>query len=366
MNSFSPTSVSVPPPKREHPCTGPRPDNQSGPSGPTLPATERNTMPSVGKHRRPDNSTFKRRLAAAGTGIALPVIAVSTANAATKAPVADTSVVTAHHEAPKPKAGAESATATTTAKAAPKHRTHVVKHGETLNGIARHEGVSPGALYRDNTAVIGPNENLIIPGQVLTVPDGTAPAHHETKAHHGKGEHTGPQHAKPAHAEPAHAKPQHAKPAQPKPAHAGPTHAKPAQPKPHTSPQQPQQPQQPRPAQPPAPPVQQPKYGNNLHGWILQSLDILKERGIPASYNGIMRNVMRESSGNPKAINLWDSNAKAGIPSKGLLQVIDPTFRAYHVPGTSNDSYDPVANITAACNYAAAKYGSIDNVNSAY
>ncbi|MGW5112898.1 transglycosylase SLT domain-containing protein, partial [Nocardia sp. NPDC004123] len=30
------------------------------------------------------------------------------------------------------------------------------------------------------------------------------------------------------------------------------------------------------------------------------------------------------------------------------------------------DIYDPVANITAACNYAAARYGSMDNVNSAY
>ncbi|ROQ94520.1 LysM domain-containing protein [Streptomyces sp. 2132.2] len=107
-------------------------------------------------------------------------------------------------------------------------------------------------------------------------------------------------------------------------------------------------------------------YANNLDGWIRQSLDIMARHGIPGSYNGIHRNVMRESSGNPMAINNWDSNAAAGIPSKGLLQVIDPTFRAYHVPGTSLDSYDPVANITAACNYAAARYGSIDNVNGAY
>ncbi|MEV0495799.1 lytic transglycosylase, partial [Streptomyces atratus] len=28
--------------------------------------------------------------------------------------------------------------------------------------------------------------------------------------------------------------------------------------------------------------------------------------------------------------------------------------------------YDPVANITAAANYAAHRYGSIDNVHSAY
>lgn len=107
-------------------------------------------------------------------------------------------------------------------------------------------------------------------------------------------------------------------------------------------------------------------YPNNLDGWIRESLAIMAEKKIPGTYNGIYKNVMRESSGNPKAINLWDSNAAKGIPSKGLLQVIDPTFNAYHVAGTSFDSYDPVANITAACNYAAARYGSIDNVNSAY
>lgn len=107
-------------------------------------------------------------------------------------------------------------------------------------------------------------------------------------------------------------------------------------------------------------------YGNNLDGWIRESLSILKKHGIPGSYEGIHRNVMRESSGNPKAINLWDINARNGIPSKGLLQVIPPTFEAYHVPGTSKNIYDPVANITAACNYAADRYGSMDNVDSAY
>jgi hypothetical protein len=107
-------------------------------------------------------------------------------------------------------------------------------------------------------------------------------------------------------------------------------------------------------------------YANNLDGWIRHSLDIMRAQGIPGSYNGIYRNVMRESSGNPSAINNWDINAQNGIPSKGLLQVIDPTFRAYHVAGTSWNIYDPVANITAACNYAAHRYGSMDNVNSAY
>ncbi|MEU9369499.1 transglycosylase SLT domain-containing protein [Streptomyces avermitilis] len=107
-------------------------------------------------------------------------------------------------------------------------------------------------------------------------------------------------------------------------------------------------------------------YTNNLDGWIRESLDIMAKHNIPGTYNGIYRNVIRESSGNPLAINNWDSNAAKGTPSKGLLQVIDPTFAAYHVPGTSFDPYNPVANITAACNYAAARYGSIDNVFGAY
>jgi soluble lytic murein transglycosylase-like protein len=107
-------------------------------------------------------------------------------------------------------------------------------------------------------------------------------------------------------------------------------------------------------------------YSNTLDGWIRASLQVMAQNGIPGTYDGIYRNVIRESSGNPYAINNWDSNAAAGTPSKGLLQVIDPTFQAYHVSGTSWDPYDPVANITAACNYAAQRYGSIDNVWGAY
>ena len=116
-----------------------------------------------------------------------------------------------------------------------------------------------------------------------------------------------------------------------------------------------------------AAPVAAVTYSNNLDGWIKQARSIMAAHGIPVpTYNGIYRNVMRESSGNPNAINLWDSNAAAGIPSKGLLQTIDPTFNAYHVSGTSWNVYNPVANIAAACNYAYHVYGGMDNVNSAY
>ncbi|NSC21214.1 lytic transglycosylase [Streptomyces albus subsp. chlorinus] len=108
------------------------------------------------------------------------------------------------------------------------------------------------------------------------------------------------------------------------------------------------------------------QYPNNLDGWIREAMSIMKQHGIPGSYEGIHRNIIRESGGNPRAINNWDINAINGVPSKGLLQVIKPTFDAYHVEGTSWDQYDPVANIVAACNYAADRYGSMDNVNSAY
>jgi SLT domain-containing protein len=76
---------------------------------------------------------------------------------------------------------------------------------------------------------------------------------------------------------------------------------------------------------------------------------------------GLTRNVLyqmqTESGGNAAAINLTDSNAKAGDPSRGLMQVIGSTFAEYHWPGTSGNIYDPLANIAAALNYARNVYG---------
>ncbi len=113
-------------------------------------------------------------------------------------------------------------------------------------------------------------------------------------------------------------------------------------------------------------PEPKPASDEDIDRWIDEALEVMEENGIPGSYEGIHRNLMRESSGDPRTINLWDTNAQKNIPSKGLLQVIDPTFEQYHVDGTSKNIYDPVANIAAACNYAADRYGSMDNVDSAY
>lgn len=75
--------------------------------------------------------------------------------------------------------------------------------------------------------------------------------------------------------------------------------------------------------------------------------------------------IMRESGGNPRAINLTDINAQRGDPSKGLMQTIGATFSRYRDPRLPNDPFDPVANIVAGMNYIHARYGSLANVQQA-
>jgi SLT domain-containing protein len=65
-----------------------------------------------------------------------------------------------------------------------------------------------------------------------------------------------------------------------------------------------------------------------------------------------------ESGGNPRAINLTDSNAKAGYPSQGLMQTIPQTFKAYAGPYLKRGITDPLASIYAGLNYAIHRYGS--------
>ncbi|MFE5290213.1 transglycosylase SLT domain-containing protein [Nocardia sp. NPDC056611] len=89
---------------------------------------------------------------------------------------------------------------------------------------------------------------------------------------------------------------------------------------------------------------------------------VLREKGLPLSEtNRVLMQMGTESSGNPRAINLWDRNALAGTPSKGLMQLIDSTFRAYADAGYDKDIYDPESNIRASINYALKdpKYGSL-------
>lgn len=73
----------------------------------------------------------------------------------------------------------------------------------------------------------------------------------------------------------------------------------------------------------------------------------------------VLRRMNQESSGDPKAINLWDSNARAGHPSKGLMQVIDSTFGTFRDKGLPNDIWNPMANVVASMRYAKSTYGSL-------
>ncbi|MFD9544710.1 transglycosylase SLT domain-containing protein [Streptomyces sp. NPDC060022] len=285
-------------------------------------------MPAKGKHRRSKTSSLTRGIIVVSTGgaaLALPVIGATGAFAAPAQPVAIEKASTSTAVSVKGIAAKKSAPVT-----------YSVILGDSLAKIARGHSVSGGwqELYKDNRAAVGDNPDLIRPGLKLTI--GAKAENKAAKAGKAESKASGAADRAEKSADRADRSER--------------TSAKLAA--------------QGAPAAAPA--AQPATYTNDLDGWIKESLAVMAEHGIPGSYDGIHRNIMRESSGNPLAINNWDSNAVAGIPSKGLLQVIDPTFEAYHVPGTSSDSYDPVANITAACNYAADRYGSIDNVFGAY
>lgn len=93
-----------------------------------------------------------------------------------------------------------------------------------------------------------------------------------------------------------------------------------------------------------------------LDGWIAQALQI---SGLPQSYApGVKKIIMAESGGNPRAINNWDSNARRGTPSQGLMQTIPSTFNHYVHPDVAHRPItDPVANITAGVRYMVDTYG---------
>jgi phage-related protein len=103
--------------------------------------------------------------------------------------------------------------------------------------------------------------------------------------------------------------------------------------------------------------------GGSLGAWINQAIALT---GVPASWAGPLSVLIgRESGGNPRAINLTDSNAAMGDPSRGLMQTIGSTFEAYRLRTLVDDIYDPVANIVAGIRYILSRYGSIFNVQQA-
>jgi SLT domain-containing protein len=98
--------------------------------------------------------------------------------------------------------------------------------------------------------------------------------------------------------------------------------------------------------------------GSGVERWRPYALKALSMNGLSESLiSKVMRQIATESGGNPSVVNRWDSNAKAGHPSMGLMQTIASTFNAYAFPGHGNiiNGFD---NLLAALNYAKHRYGS--------
>ncbi|ROY40818.1 phage tail protein [Enterococcus casseliflavus] len=103
------------------------------------------------------------------------------------------------------------------------------------------------------------------------------------------------------------------------------------------------------------------KYVSSVERWRSTVNSALNKLGIYslANANRTLYQMKTESNGNPNAINNWDINAKNGTPSKGLMQVIDPTFRAYARSPYNKNIWDPMSNILASMRYALSRYGSL-------
>ncbi|MER6748052.1 peptidoglycan DD-metalloendopeptidase family protein [Streptomyces fungicidicus] len=106
--------------------------------------------------------------------------------------------------------------------------------------------------------------------------------------------------------------------------------------------------------------------GSGVQRWagvVRQALGLV---GQPSSLvDTTLRRMNQESGGDPRAVNKWDSNWRAGHPSVGLMQVIGPTFRANagrfrnKGPFLYGTSIDPLANVYASMRYALGAYGSL-------
>lgn len=114
-----------------------------------------------------------------------------------------------------------------------------------------------------------------------------------------------------------------------------------------------------------------PLTDSELSAVIEEALDkngVTKDPKIRAQWHELYEFMaQKESSRNPDAINLHDSNARNypngpwsqtrasdGHPtmcSRGVWQTIPSTFATYHVAGTSMNIYDPLASAAASVNY---------------
>jgi len=95
--------------------------------------------------------------------------------------------------------------------------------------------------------------------------------------------------------------------------------------------------------------------GGNVMGWILQAI---AATGVPASWAaGLATIIQHESGGSNTIYNLTDSNALAGNPSLGLMQLTLSNMAAF-----GGITTDPVLQIVEGIRYIISRYQSIESV----
>lgn len=102
------------------------------------------------------------------------------------------------------------------------------------------------------------------------------------------------------------------------------------------------------------------EFSSDVLRWANLVAGVMAEQKIPKQYlPGILAQIDQESDGDPDLVNTYDSNAAAGDPSKGLLQVIGTTYLS-HAPTKYRDlRYHtvPYTNVWAALRYVIKRYG---------
>ena len=98
--------------------------------------------------------------------------------------------------------------------------------------------------------------------------------------------------------------------------------------------------------------------GGNVDSWLKQAMKITNTS--MEYFSALKQVVMGESGGDPKSINEYDSNWKAGHPSKGIAQMIDETFKTHMLKGYG-DIWNPIDNLVSSIRYQVDRYGSIAN-----
>jgi len=98
--------------------------------------------------------------------------------------------------------------------------------------------------------------------------------------------------------------------------------------------------------------------GAGVQRWAPLVRQVLGMFGRPDLLGVILSQMATESGGNQFSQNNWDSNARIGQNSRGLMQVIPATFAAFAGPFRSRGIFDAFANVYAAVAYALSRYGS--------